>query len=554
MVITSGSFTWINPRNHQNKAISIRMGTNNKTIIRHGKISLIGTTKGLAMVKNFTDPPEFFAPLKNIAITKLRNDLHGNTWICTKGYGLFVWYKNGNFKKFEPCPSKVVNDITFEKNGILLSTNTGLYWYARTTTANRPSWNRILGTTVTGCASYGDTLFVATKQGLISLGKQNLDIRFNPPFFLASVTSGKHTLSPGNIQLAYNENNPVFNFELLSYDNPGCTFRFKLLGPGETEIFTGTNQLHLQNLSPGAYTLYAYAINNTQNQSLNSPVITQFYVQPAFWQTGIFQVLAWASVLSIILLIMKLSYQRLKRKELRKTKIMHELAKNRLTALKSQINPHFISNSLTAIQHFVVNNDIDRANLYLVRFSMLIRYALEYSDQMLTSLANELKIIEIAVALEQLRFTNNFAFELNIDPGIDIHKIFIPPLITQPIIENAIWHGLLPLKGTREPKLTVNISQRNQTLILSVIDNGVGRFAKQALPGRESKGNKLMNSWIENLNRLSPVNGASLHITDLYDDEHRSHGTQVDIVLNIEVLSNLQHDKHYATTNQKHNY
>jgi len=224
---------------------------------------------------------------------------------------------------------------------------------------------------------------------------------------------------------------------------------------------------------------------------------------------------------------------------------MKELAEHRLTALKSQINPHFISNSLTAIQHLVINNEIDRANQYIAQFSLLIRYALEYSDKVLTSLANEMMVIEIVVALEQLRFSDSFIFETRIAPDIDTRKLFVPPLITQPIIENAIWHGLLPLKGLRKPRLTLSIQRNSQHVVISIIDNGVGRFSKKhTQAGRESRGTRLISSWIENLNKLFPAHSVAIHTLDLYH-ENNSTGTQVDIVLNIEALNNLQDDHRY---------
>jgi ligand-binding sensor domain-containing protein len=545
VLITGASVTWVSTKNYTEIPGGFRIGANNRCIVKQGHNKyLIGTSKGLATFNDSLYFSSLHNILRGIVITRLKQDKKGNTWICTKGHGLYILYKDNRLEQFENTPSDVINDITFDEyNTFLLCTNTGLYHYSKPL-KNEPVWKRVLEKDVSECVIYGSKIFAATQHGLIAINRQKLSVDFNPPFFLESVWAGTKNINPNEIRLAYNENDLYFNFEVLAYDNPGCSFQYRLEGPESIENISGTGQLHLQHLSPGQYTLSAYVLDNTQNISTNSPARIDFYIKPAFWQTRVFMILTITGGVALIILLMWQSYRRLKQKELRKTMIMRELAENRLTALKSQINPHFISNSLTAIQHLVINNKIDRANLYIARFSLLIRYALEYSDKILTSLSNEINIIEIVVSLEQLRFSDSFVFETYIDKDIDIHKLFVPPLITQPIIENAIWHGLLPLKGLRKPKLILKIEQSTQNLNISIIDNGVGRFSKTKRKAeRESKGNQLINSWIDNLNKLFPENSAAIEVTDLSDEKNNPTGTRVDIVLNIKALNNLQHDK-----------
>jgi len=111
-----------------------------------------------------------------------------------------------------------------------------------------------------------------------------------------------------------------------------------------------------------------------------------------------------------------------------------------LTAVKAQINPHFMSNSLVAIQQLIPAEQSDKANLYIAKFSQLIRYLLNYSDQSVSSLTNEINMIDLCVELEQLRFGEKFLFVKPIDLGINLNQLYIPALIPQPLIENAIWH------------------------------------------------------------------------------------------------------------------
>jgi hypothetical protein len=545
--ISAASVNWITTRNSDNQAITDnhRIGAYHRSILKQGNSYLVGTSKGLAVFTDSLRLPAQYGLLNNISVSRLRMDHEGTTWICTKGGGLYVLRSGGRPEPFGHCPSNVVNDIVFEgKDTFLLCTNKGLYRYCTPSHSDQNVWTRLIASEVLSCELFSGKIFAATKQGLIALNTDTLSYHFKAPIMLASVVCDDSMIAPGNIRLRYNENDLYFNFEVLAYDDPDCSLRFKLEGPGYVKEFSGNNQLHLQNLVPGAYLLYVYALDNAQNISLSSPLKIEFYIKPAFWQTRIFTVLAAIFIVGIMALFMWLSYQRIRQKEHRKTMLIRELAGHKLTALKSQINPHFISNSLTAIQNLVINNEVDRANLYIARFSLLIRYALQYSDKLLTSLTNELRVIEIIIDLEQLRFSNSFIFETEIDKQIDANNLFVPPLITQPIIENAIWHGLLPLKGIRPPKLTLKIAERDEHLFISIIDNGVGRpHRDQYKPARESKGLKLINSWIDNLNKLSLGNHAAIHITDLHDEQQRPNGTRVDIVLNIKALAHLQHDE-----------
>jgi two-component system LytT family sensor kinase len=219
----------------------------------------------------------------------------------------------------------------------------------------------------------------------------------------------------------------------------------------------------------------------------------------------------------------------------------------RLTALKAQINPHFISNSLTAIQQLIIQNNIDKANQYIARFSLLIRYVLKYSDKFVTDLDTEIKIIELNVEVEQLRFRDQFIFEKQIAPDVKTNEIYIPPLITQPFIENAIWHGLLPLNESRKPKLTLKIEIRQDNLIISIIDNGVGRNhvsaeKEQQEEARESKGTELIRSKIESLNKMYSTNGILITSIDLKDEQGLASGTQIDLVFPINVLNELYNE------------
>jgi LytS/YehU family sensor histidine kinase len=243
------------------------------------------------------------------------------------------------------------------------------------------------------------------------------------------------------------------------------------------------------------------------------------------------------------------TYARLKKREAGKAEIIRQLAEYKSIALKAQINPHFISNLLSAVQLLMLENKADAANQYIAKFSLLIRHVLKYSDQVTTCLFNEIQIIDIIVELEQLRFSDRFVFEKQISPDLNPDEIFVPPLIMQPIIENAVWHGLLLLNGKRVPKLIFRAGIIEENLVISIIDNGVGRAYARTHSNtdlgdaRESKGTWLVTNWIENLNQMLPGKGCAIYFTDLQDEERQASGTQVDIIFPLEALNWLYDEK-----------
>lgn len=140
--------------------------------------------------------------------------------------------------------------------------------------------------------------------------------------------------------------------------------------------------------------------------------------------------------------------------------------------LRTQMNPHFIYNSLNSIQSFISSNQSYEAEKYLARFAKLMRGILENSRADLISLYKEIEVLTLYLNLEQLRFENRFSYSINIDDDLEKDFISIPPMLLQPFIENAILHGF---KNTKQGKLNINLYERNDFLICEIDDNGVGR-------------------------------------------------------------------------------
>lgn len=150
-----------------------------------------------------------------------------------------------------------------------------------------------------------------------------------------------------------------------------------------------------------------------------------------------------------------------------------------LKSLRSQMNPHFIFNALNSVNHFIAQQDERTANKFLSEFSQLMRLVLENSQEDFIPLSKEQEILSLYLKLEHYRFRDKFDYEINIEESISIDSIEVPPMLIQPYIENAVWHGLRYKES--KGKLLLNISTEHGFLVVEIIDNGIGRKKSAAL-------------------------------------------------------------------------
>jgi LytS/YehU family sensor histidine kinase len=202
-----------------------------------------------------------------------------------------------------------------------------------------------------------------------------------------------------------------------------------------------------------------------------------------------------------------------------------------MEALRSQMNPHFIFNCLNAINHFILNNEAETASDYLTKFSRLIRRVLQNSARRTIPLTDELQTLRLYIELERVRFKNRFQFSITVDENIDAECLMIPPMLLQPFVENAIWHGLMQKETAGE--LTIIITQRDGKLTCIVTDNGVGR--QKAAASRKPPTQKKSMGMEITANRLRMLEGeeqsGNFKIVDLHDEEGNNSGTKVIVTI-----------------------
>ena len=207
----------------------------------------------------------------------------------------------------------------------------------------------------------------------------------------------------------------------------------------------------------------------------------------------------------------------------------HKFSESELKALRSQMNPHFVFNILNTIESYALENNKEAVSVMIQKFSRLTRLVLENSMNQLVPFQNDWKSLQLYIELEQMRYVDNFRVIYHLQDQLLERDYFIPPMIIQPFVENAIIHGLRN-KADHCGVLTLSARLQHESIIVEVQDNGIGRGQAAALKGKNpisknSLGIKVTQDRISIYNNLNPTRTAKVDIEDLHE------GTKVIIVL-----------------------
>jgi sensor histidine kinase YesM len=207
-----------------------------------------------------------------------------------------------------------------------------------------------------------------------------------------------------------------------------------------------------------------------------------------------------------------------------------------MMALRSQMNPHFLFNSLNSIKYFILSNQNAKASIYLSRFSKLIRQILDHSRQNFITLEAELEALKLYLEIESNRFDDKFSFSIDVSEDVVPSQVTIPPMLLQPFVENAIWHGLLhDTKEKKVLKIHIHLEEETNEYVFSIEDNGIGRresarLKSNSIKSHNSMGIGLIENRIDLINKFSGK-GIQIVIEDLYDEQNIALGTRVIIRL-----------------------
>ncbi len=491
------------------------------------------------------------------SVTRARSfveDLQGRVWINSNNgllaYGESTHPENGIIKKYDLMSSHGITHIyhlNLDKNGMIWSLGNDDLFQINPNTLEIVSHSLNYG--VTEDDKYS---FKILPDGRFVIGGQNKVWVADPESLLPNPEKPKpyltrvsvlqeplqteiptHLLS--KMELEYHENFFSFDFSSIGFTRgKENKFRYRLKNFDDKWAETSDRRFaNFTNVPSGDYIFELQAANNEgiwNEEKFNFAI----HIATPWWKTIWFWILVFLGVSTFGYLLYRWRIGEVRREERLHSDYERKLADMEMSALRAQMNPHFIFNSLNSIEYYIISNEPEKASDYLNRFSRLIRLILQNSKSTIVPLKDDLEALKLYIEIESMRFDNLFDYEIKIEEGMDIEKIKVPPMLLQPYVENAIWHGLLQKEGEKG-RIDLILRRDNGSLICLIEDNGIGREAAEKLRSksasrRKSFGMKITSDRLETLNQLANTK-ASVQIFDLKNNKDEAKGTRVELVI-----------------------
>jgi len=345
--------------------------------------------------------------------------------------------------------------------------------------------------------------------------------------------NGNYLTTTPLLSLKHNENFLSFSFSAISFTLPEKNhFQYRLYGFDPDWIDAGERRFaNYTNIPSGDY---AFQLQVANNEGVWNPQLYRINLRIArpWWATWWFRLLALVCIVSGAILAYRLRVGQIRKEANLKAEFERKIGDIELSALRAQMNPHFIFNCLNSIENYIIKNESVRAAEYINDFARLIRLILQNSRSQYIPLKDEIEALDLYLQMESLRFDNKFEHEIHIDPNVELAETDIPPMLIQPFVENAIWHGLIPKNAPG--KLEVDISRQNGSLHCVIQDNGIGRQRSKEINasmhkrGKKSMGMLITQNRIDVLNEMYQMH-ATVSIHDLKDAEGNPSGTRVEL-------------------------
>ncbi|MCF6308270.1 MAG: histidine kinase [Flavobacteriaceae bacterium] len=437
-----------------------------RDIITYKKKLIIGTSNGIKEVKNDT-----IVPITKIKKPILKLIKHkDNLIVCTDGFGVYTSDINTT-TLLEKSEFLSVQSAFAKGEELYLATNKGVWEYSLSSTGykfkKKYTTQDGLHTNLCNDVVVKDKqLFVSSNSGISVLSKPHknttlfLDIYFDKVVYdTLTITNLKKVKYSSNSRL-------VTQIATIDYaENNYFNYKYKLSPVQKNWTSSTSPNIEFSNLTPNNYTLL---IKKGDKQKK-----LHFTIEPLWWQTVYFKAgifIFFALLVGVLSWLLSKKIQQSKNQKIIQEK---QLAQIQLKALRSQLNPHFVFNSLAAIQYYINENDLETSDKYLVKFSKLIRRFFELSKEEEIHLSEEIKLLTNYLEIEKLRFRDKFTFTITIDPKINTKTTIIPTMLLQPIVENAVNHGIF--NKLENGKITIEFLRLNEDkLKVIIIDDGVG--------------------------------------------------------------------------------
>lgn len=485
-------------------------------------------------------------PLLKARIVDMAEGRDNSLWMVSRGEGVIVKMNNDFFqiKKRDGLSSNMCRVLYMDStnNTAWVGTNCGLnkitvssYHPFRYKIENYYSKSGLLTNEVNGIAKYENQIWLAHNNGISVFEPDKIKNNFTfPPIYITGVlVNGDSARLKDLNALRYSENHLEITYNGLSYKELGkIEYKYKLEGLDTNWTTASNTTVNYKTLPSGTYTFIAYAKNNDGYLS-SSPATLTFIIQPPWWQTWVFRLGITGIMILFVAITFTYGLNVIERREKLKTIQRTRLSTAELSALRAQMNPHFIFNAINSVQYFITNNDPKSSQKYLSKFAKLIRYVVDNSKPAAIPLYKELEALSNYLDLESLRFKNKFEYVINVNGNVDVDTIQIPSMLIQPYVENAIWHGLMHKKKGMG-KINIQLDLRENILLCVIEDNGIGRKKSEEI--KQLQHNEIhksigMSITKERLDIFNQINNGnlSIRVVDLEDEGGSAIGTRVEL-------------------------
>lgn len=403
----------------------------------------------------------------------------GKIYVSVLGYGIIVIENDSIIKHITTEQGLLSNHcvrLFLFKDKLYVSTNEGLnivstnrnntFTIEQVTTADG-----LISNQINDVFTDDQNIYAATLKG-VSVISRGSTVRKSPPqpviYFTKVLWKGNDITQIKKPEIDYIDKYLRFDFISPLFTFPkGVTYEYNL--NNEKWISTQNTSLEFNSLPPGDYTLQVRS--KLKDSAWSSPIQYSFIILQPFYKTSWFYLLLFVLLISSLIFFYALRIRRIKKEQIIKLEYEHKINYLQNQALQAMVNPHFIFNSLSAIQQQINAGDSIKAGSYLSRFAKLLRKNLETINENYISLAEEIERINLYLESEKMRLEEKLQYVINMSVSLSANEILIPSMVLQPLLENAIWHGILPEgKGT----LKISISNDEKSLYIKIEDNGIG--------------------------------------------------------------------------------
>ncbi|HEU4717266.1 MAG TPA: histidine kinase [Bacteroidia bacterium] len=456
----------------------------------------------------------------------------GTLVVATQSSGI-AWIKNGETRLLSDengiITDHVLSIMPGKGNSLWLTTIYGLYNVRN----NNGVWEKSVFPEVSCFLSNDGRCYFTDKDGDLWMSTGASVIRFDPdhsfathylpPVYLREIiANGKEISSAQNISLPYDHNFLRISFAGLAYRMHGhLRYRYRLSQEDPQWTYTYSNSVELASLGPGNYTFEVQAENERGVWS-SAPAFYSFTILPPVWQMWWFRIAAFLVLSAIFFLLIRYRFRQLKRQ----AELREQAQDFRQQALALQMNPHFVFNALNTIQAYVLKEDKSRAIEMFSSFAQLLRKSLDHARERYITLAGEIEMLGLYFGIESLRFEERLKYSITVDKNIDTSMTLVPAMLVQPLVENAIRHGIMNRKAGGH--VDVRFEMEDGKLFCAVEDNGVGRAtaAKLRAGDHRSAGSDIT---ADRLRVLCKMSGAQFYfsVTDKTDKNGNATGTLV---------------------------